>query len=268
MRTPDGAMIRGNLPNVVKKKRGSFHAKPLVALCRDPSVGESLWSERVNRSDGIRNPILQGNDRGYRMTMLRNTFLVAAVVAAAFGTAPARATTYDVNLFLGTSAVQGTIETDGTIGRITDANITSSNLNLYFEGSSVPVALPNVELTLQGFGTDSPLSANQFGLVFDFGQGVFDDTYAKLMFRGDPSGPVANAFFGLFRWEPCEGGVGSGFCLSEEGFDHFFPETQQLTWATIASTVTPTPVPGALPLLVTGFAGLGLVGWRVRRLSA
>src|ERR1043166_1742745 len=132
------------------------------------------------------------------MIKLRNAFLIATVVATVFCTAPARATTYDVNLFLGTSAVQGTIDTDGTLGWITDANITSSNLNLYFEGSSVPVPLQNFSLALGG-GTDTPLSASNFGLVWDFGLPVFDDTSAKLAFSGDLGGLVPHSFFELSR---------------------------------------------------------------------
>jgi len=200
------------------------------------------------------------------MNKLKNAFLIAMVVAAAFCTAPARATTYDVNLFLGTSAVQGTIDTDGTMGRITDANITSSNLQLYFEGSSVPVALPNVELILRNF-TTTPLSASNFGLTWDFGLPVFDDTDAELYFHGTGV-PVAHAFFALFRWQTCDGTFGTGFCLSEEGIDHFFPESGQLQFATIASTVAPAPLPGALPLFVSSLAGLGVVGWRMKRPAA
>jgi hypothetical protein len=196
------------------------------------------------------------------MDGLRKAFALAALLAATFCTAPARATTYDVNLFLGTSAVQGTIDTDGTMGWITAANITSSNLQLYFEGGS-GVALPNVELILRNF-TTTPLSASNFGLTWDFGLPVFDDTDAELYFRGTGV-PVAHAFFALYRWQTCDGTFGTGFCVSEEGFDHFFPESGQLQFATIASSVTPTPLPGALPLFATGFAGLGLLARGLRR---
>ncbi|OSI76951.1 hypothetical protein BSZ21_03425 [Bradyrhizobium canariense] len=122
-------------------------------------------------------------------------------------------TTYDVDLSVGTGTVEGSIQTDGALGVLSQADIANANLTLT-NGSYTWTITGTESFSL--FGTD--LSATNSGLFFNFdgsGGGFvwqelgFEDTSGlvsshpstisfNLQSVGDPSSPI---------WAPYTGNV-------------------------------------------------------------
>jgi hypothetical protein len=164
----------------------------------------------------------------------------------------ANSITYDVNQSVGLGSVTGFIETNGTIGPITESSeIVDWNLTL-FDGSSTAdlqgpnQTNPNSSVTLVG----SALSATATTLSFDFGS-----TNSELLFLLTDSDPI------LMCWttNSCPttgGGNGNGAWI----------EVTQFQWGVGRNPIgAVTPLPAALPLFATGLGTLGLLGWRRKR---
>jgi hypothetical protein len=88
-----------------------------------------------------------------------------AGVLALLGLSPAQAATYNVDIVFDTSSIIGTITTDGTLGVLSQANITNWDLVLT-EGTSTSVSTPTAISHVGLLG--GALSADATTLYFDF----------------------------------------------------------------------------------------------------
>jgi hypothetical protein len=102
---------------------------------------------------------------------LKTTGIYAALLLLACGIAEATPTTYTLSYALGSDQVTGTITTDGTIGDLTPANITSWS---FTETGSNPFSIsslnPGAFILCQSIGSSNlcGLTATRSALVFDF----------------------------------------------------------------------------------------------------
>ncbi|WP_296711718.1 hypothetical protein [Rhodoblastus sp.] len=94
-------------------------------------------------------------------------------------------TTYDVNLSVGTGTVEGSIQTDGALGVLSQTDITNADLTLT-NGSYTWTITGTEPFSL--FGTD--LSATISGLLFNFGGSGGGFVWQELGFE-DTSGSVS-----------------------------------------------------------------------------
>jgi hypothetical protein len=170
--------------------------------------------------------------------------LAGATLAAVFclatpsGAAPI---TYNVDLIVGPGTITGFIETNGDIGVLSTGDITDWSLTLFDGAASVTIQPGAVGVS------GSSLTATSTGLFFDF------------------SG-LSGAFFG-FPTDPY-------LCFEDAtGACSFHPSTISMNipggigpfWVSYSGNVeiaSAVPIPAALPLFVTGLAGMGLLGRR------
>ena len=207
--------------------------------------------------------------------MLHKKFRAAAIntlLALVVSTPVAEASTvYTVTdaLNRGQGRATGFIETDGTVGVLSAANIVDWNLHIvqfspiFGEGSAGlfgPLSGNNSTVNVQG----SALSATATGLFFDFGSSgptpQFVDfvgtgfvgelcLYGLQEHCGGPEGPVIS-----FASPVGEVNITSFFLLD--------------TPFTIEIATAQTPLPAALPLFATGLGALGLFAWRRKKKAA
>ena len=179
----------------------------------------------------------------------------AAVIAGSLATS-ADALTYTFVSAVSGGGVTGYIETDGTFGSLSTANIVdwyfemddgTDTFTLYGDGS----VNDNSETQVVGTG----FVADATGITFDFsgtGYAAFQSNFIGsgeqfLCFAGDLCGVYSNAVNYL------------------TGTD-FIPDTvttAQRGIVTVA-TVSAVPLPAGLPLALAGFGLLGLIGRRQR----
>jgi hypothetical protein len=180
---------------------------------------------------------------------MKRLLLLLAFAALAPVLALADPITYTLNQSLTQDAstygtVTGTVTTDGTLGSITTANITSFDLFLtittYSQTRSLELstALANGKQSL--YGPDS-FNAAANSLSFDFSQGIY------VQFGAYGTG---NVLLGTNQ----EIGIIAGFASVDA------PESGLQT---IATAVSPTPEPSSLVLLATG--ALAMTGMAPRR---
>jgi hypothetical protein len=128
---------------------------------------------------------------------------VTAALALVLAYAPvSQAVTFNVNRTIGDGGVTGTIDTDGTLGVLSTANITDWNLTLDDSFGTFnllgPVSGPNSQLLIIG----NSFSATATDLLFNFVSGNSD----LVLFQNPGIGSSMNAW--CFANSVCGGGSG------------------------------------------------------------
>jgi PEP-CTERM motif len=157
---------------------------------------------------------------------------------------PAVATTYDVNFPLLPDPIVGHITTDCDLCTVTTSDITD-----WFFTSPFIVSPGGASVT--GF----PLHANSFELQFDFdgstGNLIFTDGFGEICFSDrslscSPSQTHSGIMVEQFRGN----------------FTQSFFDVSGLLQIAVAEPVTAVPEPSTWAMLLLGFLGLGLLGYR------
>jgi hypothetical protein len=187
--------------------------------------------------------------------MKRLKYALAALLVGA-GYAPlGHATVFSVDRTIGTGTVVGTITTDGTLGVLGTADVTTWDLTLSAGAASFtllgPLSGNNSALTVVG----SDLSATATQLVFDF------SSYGLALFQNPGIGSSQN-------WYCIEGPSSNctPFGTSSTGTESvqvgLYPNSTYGVAHYDSSQVigtTGVPEPSTWALIVAGFAGIGLV---------
>ena len=155
----------------------------------------------------------------------------------------ASAGTYNVNFFVGSTSVTGTIETNCDSCNLLPANVISWSLSYdstLISSSSGGTYSGNSSIlsTLYAGSGEIYFSPVNASSVF------FDSSQAELILGGGPTLPI--------------------FVLYTAGFQ-FLDQTINPPQTVIAELASATPLPAALPLFATSLGGLGLLGWRRKR---
>ena len=189
---------------------------------------------------------------------MKRAFLGVLSCVAFFGLSQANATTYNVNLnlpILGPGTVSGFIETDGTFGPLTVANIVDWNLLLTISPNSFtlkgPVTGANSQL---GFFGTPDFSATPTPFLFNFSTSTIE--VDRVQFQ------APNLFSGTDFF--CINGCASQLAMGVGDFRAFGTATGSFE----IGTVSAVPLPGALQLFAGALALMGLFGWRRKRKEA
>jgi hypothetical protein len=190
--------------------------------------------------------------RGNGALKLRGSWIAIAALAVVCS-APATATTYIGNRTIGEATAKLAITTDGTLGPLATANITSWNITLADSANTFTFSNADPDAQLAYIGG---LSATQTTLDFDFAANV-------ALF-----GLVSNSLrvgYCVSSRAACSGTVG------EESFFYFGPSGSIVRYSTVGPrTLRPLafaqtgviPEPATWAMLIAGF---GLVGAAARR---
>ncbi|MEM1045485.1 MAG: VPLPA-CTERM sorting domain-containing protein [Pseudomonadota bacterium] len=185
--------------------------------------------------------------------------VLLAVLAALF-CGNAHAATYNLNRTVGAGTVIGLIETDGTIGFLSDTNIVSWEFTL---------AAPNLkngptDMISSATGGELFISADIFSatatnLFFNFDE----PSFAGVFFRG---GPIGTNFWCLAGGASCSSGPTSSESIGVLSGtpDGFATEAQNVARSGNLAVATVVPLPASLPFLAAGLAVLGMFGLRRR----
>ncbi|MGY9047467.1 MAG: VPLPA-CTERM sorting domain-containing protein [Rhodobacterales bacterium] len=167
--------------------------------------------------------------------------------------APAFATTYNVNLGIGAGSVQGTIETDGTVGTLSQSNITDWHLDL-FDGTYSFTLIGNGSV---GDNSDflligSQLSATLTQLTYNFiSSGV-------ALFQAPTTGS-GKTFF-CIEGQACSFGSNQFSVMGGTDINTLQLSAPQ-SGLVVFGTVSAVPLPAGGLLLLGGLAGIA----RLRR---
>lgn len=181
------------------------------------------------------------------------SFLAILSFAAWMG--GASATVYDLNRTVGSGAVTGFIETDGTLGALSYANIVNYSLTLtsanLLGGSPTTIVFANPH----GIGVGgSGLSASLTALSFDFS---IPDSYFFIQDYG-----LNASVYGLSATPLCSSECTGEFILWH--YDLSIPHpAEQNEWSSMVTFATATAVPEPATLLLIGAGLFGL--WQLRR---
>lgn len=167
------------------------------------------------------------------------------------------ATVFNINRTIGTGSVFGTVTTDGTIGTLGTANITGWNLTLSEGGDVVVINTGNSGRLVTGSG----FSATATQLLFDFSQ------TGRVLFQTPAANDSGNPFWCLQGGaQPCAiSPLAAGESVRASAPLSPFESTLYSRSEVIGTVpeVAQVPVPGALPLMLAGLAGL-MLAWRRR----
>ncbi|MCC6775360.1 MAG: hypothetical protein IT537_01795 [Hyphomicrobiales bacterium] len=173
--------------------------------------------------------------------------LLAGIVL--LGVSPASAITYNVNIPVGAGNVSGFIETDGSIGTLTAADIVDWNLLIDSGTLSTTLTGPlSGSNSTVGFFGSPAFTASATQLLFDFSASTIEVDY--VIFQK----PSFGDFF-------CINACASQFAVGVGGERAFGIADGVVE----IGSVSAVPVPAALPLFVSGVGILGLAGWRRKR---
>jgi hypothetical protein len=181
-------------------------------------------------------------------TMFRFASIVAGFILAVLAIAPASANTiqtYELNgvTFKGGGTATGTFTLDLTTNTLVSSDITTSFKNIVFVGGDYNgsifdslTTVPSGQLRLADWGI--PLVTGQlFSLSFT----LADLSMASFVAHGSETVYSAACFI-------------TGFVCG----------SREIVAGTINAVAT-TPIPAALPLLMTALGGMGFMGWRRKR---
>ncbi len=182
--------------------------------------------------------------------------LVAAAFVILCLTGPSQAITYDIFRSFDGATVSGTIETDGTLGMITEANVVAWQLDL-----TSPVSLFGGVGTAESVSSADPLTTALIGIAATASHLAMADLSARIVLQGA-------SFNGwcMSAAPSCAFGAGGG----TENL--FFSSAIELAASGAVSntevfgTVAAVPLPASLSLLLAGFGALGLITRRRRTL--
>jgi hypothetical protein len=177
---------------------------------------------------------------------------VACALAVLFGfcTSPSSASTYYLNLALGTATAVGSITTDGTIGALNGGNIVDYDLTLTNGAFSAVLDISDGTIS-----NGTSLTATATGLFFNFGS----NTGSYFVFGGNPG----------LGFEDASGSL-SGHPSTISLNLNAVGDPNSPIWTAFSGNVeiATTPIPAALPLFATALGALGLLGWRRKRKQA
>jgi PEP-CTERM motif len=180
---------------------------------------------------------------------LFNRILTAASAAALLAAAPASAVVYSINVGDSTLGAIGFIETDGTIGTISGANIVDWGFDLFDNGVNFTLNGPSNSGQLV---VGSDLSTTASGLFFNFsGSGL-------ALFQNPNIGSGIN-FICFAATTGCDG-VGNGIRISTNTYGDGIPQSGLQQIGTASGGAVPEPASWAMLI-----AGFGLVGAIARR---
>lgn len=184
------------------------------------------------------------------MTRFRSAALGVALLAMASG---ANAITYTVDRALGASgSVLGTVTTDGTLGVLNLSNFTAWDLLLNDGTATLALTESNSVVAIGDSGSATTATLTQ--LLFDY------DIEGGLLFQQDFN-------TGENYW--CNEGITTGggfFCTPGESSRLLDVVSSAARSGSVEiGSAAIIPVPAALPLLLAGLGGLGLIAQRRRR---
>jgi len=178
--------------------------------------------------------------------------VVRTLTALAFGlcVSQANATVYNVSATIGTGGVSGFLQTDGTVGTLSDANFTDWNLALTTNGIDSlnllgPLSGNNSQEGIFGTG----LSATATGLFFDFS--LPPSNYVLIQ------KPVLGSGTDFLCLNGCGASVAIGIGDART-FEFDLTGNREIGTAA-------TPLPAALPLFAGGLGVIGLIARRRNR---
>ena len=189
---------------------------------------------------------------------MKLTSLFAAVAIMAAGAA--QAITYTFDYSVGATDVSGFIETDGTLGNISLAQIVDYEFNLNGPsfGSTVKTLTPGNSFTAQagsGYYVATPTD-----LTFNFTSGSIGGVaYYQLGTADNALVCFVTSSLGGCGFGGTQAGQG-GIFVSNDWNGNGIYETSNQTGAQDLGAVV--PLPAGLPLLATGLLGVALIGRR------
>ena len=186
-----------------------------------------------------------------------SAFLYAGLIAAGLS-APADATTYNVDVVSGTDSIVGTISTDGATGTLAAADITGVDVVVspnngssnYTIDIGAGCTFPTSCISVGG----SSLQATATTLSFEFETTTFAALQVTSFFLG-PYFDLEDSAYAAGGQVVVSGGIGG-------------TTTDEPAPSSDVIGVAATPLPAALPLFAGGLGALGLFGWRRKKKSA
>jgi hypothetical protein len=189
---------------------------------------------------------------------MRISILPAAAAAAlgvfALSATPARATVYTSDTLLDGATVDLSITTDGTLGALSQSDITAFDITVTDAAGTIEMTQANTGFLLAG----NELSATASSLLFDFtGSGVLLFEYGGV---GD-GGP-----FWCMTSEGCWGGPNQALGVSTQFGEDPVEYVTESGVADVADAAVPEPA--SVAVMLAGLCGVGFAATRRARSRA
>ena len=187
------------------------------------------------------------------MRALLTGVIVAATVSVAGTTATAATITYSVNQTIGLGSVVGTIQTNGSFGLLTQADVVG--FDLVVSGPGASVELTQTDSVVRTMGSNFGASASQ--LFFDY-----SGASGYLLFQQGSFGTGMKYYCSASVFDTCFQGASA----VPEAFNSASAQVEPRTGnQVIGSVAGMVPEPASWALMIGGF---GMVGACMRRRSA